>query len=99
MATEIEVIEDYLKEVDQVTINSFRLALEKQVNELKEKSKDSEYIIKAKLQEKDKQYDLLQSQVQTILSALLNADQSSKNEFAKRLLQTGFFDKNRQQRP
>ena len=71
--------------------------MEKQVIELKEKTKDSEYIIKAKLQDKGKQYDLLQSLIQTILSALLKADQSSKNELAKQLLQTGFFDKNRQQ--
>jgi hypothetical protein len=103
-ATENEVLEDYLKAVDQVTINSDRLALEKQVIELKEKTKDNEYIIRAKLQDKDKQiqnmnekYELLQSQIQTIMSALSNADQSSKNELSKQLLQTGFFDKTRQQ--
>ena len=60
--------------------------------------------VETKLQDKDKQiqtmnekYDLLQSQIQTIMSALSNADQSSKNELSKQLLQTGFFDKNRQQ--
>jgi integrase len=60
--------------------------------------------VETKLQDKDKQiqsmnekYELLQSQIQTIMSALSNADQSSKNELSKQLLQTGFFDKTRQQ--
>jgi hypothetical protein len=51
--------------------------------------------VETKLQDKDKQmqsmnekYDLLQSQIQTIMSALSNADQSSKNELSKQLLQT-----------
>ena len=102
-ATENEILDDYLKAVDQLIINSDRLALEKQVIELKEKSKDSEYIIRAKLQDKDKQiqtmnekYDLHQSQIQTIMSALSNSDQSSKNELSKQLLQTGFFEKTKQ---
>jgi hypothetical protein len=98
--TEREVMEDYLKAVDTLTINSDRIVLQKQVTELKEKSKDSEYVIKGKLHEKDKQieamnekYDLLQSQIQTIFSALSNADQSSKNELSKQLLQNGFFQR------
>jgi Phage integrase family len=59
--------------------------------------------VETKLQDKDKQiqsmnekYDLLQSQIQTIMSALNNSDQSSKNELSKQLLQTGFFEKTRQ---
>ena len=57
--TEHEVLEDYLKAVDLLTINSDKVILQKQVLELKEKSKDSEYIIKAKLQEKENQIDAL----------------------------------------
>ena len=45
----------------------------------------------------NEKYDLLQSQIQTIMYALNNADQLSKNELSKQLLQTGFFDKTRQQ--
>jgi integrase len=59
--------------------------------------------VETRLQDKDKQiqtmnekYDLLQSQIQTIMSALNNSDQSSKNELSKQLLQTGFFEKTRQ---
>jgi hypothetical protein len=53
--TEKEVLEDYLKAVDLLTINNNQKVLEKQINELKEHNKDNEYIIKAKLQEKDEQ--------------------------------------------
>jgi hypothetical protein len=53
--TEKEVLEDYLKAIDLITINSSQKVLEKQIIELKENSKDNEYIIKARLQEKDEQ--------------------------------------------
>ena len=53
--TEKEVLEDYLKAVDLLTINNNQKVLEKQIIELKENSKDNEYIIKAKLQEKEEQ--------------------------------------------
>ena len=53
--TEKEILEDYLKAVDFLTINNNQKILEKQINELKENSKDNEYIIKAKLQEKEEQ--------------------------------------------
>jgi hypothetical protein len=79
--TEREVLEDYLKAVDLLTINSDKVILQKQVLELKEKSKDSEYIIKAKLQEKDDQlrniqdqFTAMQSQVQTLISTLGTMD-------------------------
>jgi len=53
--TEKMLLDDYIKAVDLLTISNIRLRLEKQVKELSEKSKDSEYIIKAKLMEKDQQ--------------------------------------------
>ena len=55
--TEKDLFEDYLKAIDLLTINEDKKKLEKQFNELKEKSKDNEYIIKAKLQEKDEQIE------------------------------------------
>jgi integrase len=93
-----EVLEDYLKAVDLLTINSDKVILQKEVTELKEKSKDSEYIIKAKLQEKDdqirnmeKQFTVMQSQVQALISTLGGIDVSSKNEIAKQLIQKGMY--------
>ena len=57
--TEREVLEDYLKAHDLLTINTDKVILQKQVTELKEKSKDNEYIIKGKLHEKDMQIEAL----------------------------------------
>ena len=76
--TEREVLEDYLKAVDLLTINSDKLILQKQVLELKEKSKDSEYIIKAKLQEKENQIDALikkQEQFELLIQSLIDSGQ------------------------
>ena len=50
-----ELLEDYLKVIDLLTINNNQRILEKQLMELREKSHNNEYIIKAKLKEKDEQ--------------------------------------------
>jgi hypothetical protein len=50
-ATENELLEDYLKATELLSIDDDRLVLQKQVNELTEKSKDREYTIKARLEE------------------------------------------------
>jgi hypothetical protein len=46
------ILEDYLKAVDLLTINTDRVTLQKQVVELTEKSKEENYIIKGKLSER-----------------------------------------------
>jgi hypothetical protein len=46
-------LEDYLKAAPLLTINADNLILQKKVEELTEKSKDNEYIIKAKLLDKE----------------------------------------------
>jgi hypothetical protein len=48
-ATENEMLEDYIKVIDFLTINDDKLTLQKQVTELTEKSKQENYIIKGKL--------------------------------------------------
>jgi integrase len=53
-ATENELLEDYLKVMDFLTINEEN-RLSKQIKELQEKNQDNEYIIKGKLQEKEDQ--------------------------------------------
>jgi hypothetical protein len=75
---EREVLDDYLKAVDLLTINSDKVILQKQVLELKEKSKDSEYIIKAKLQEKENQINALiqkQEQFEVLIQSLIDSGQ------------------------
>ena len=52
---EEELLEDYLKASDLLTINSDNLVLNKQIHKLEERNKENEYIIKGKLQEKDKE--------------------------------------------
>jgi hypothetical protein len=76
--TEAELLEDYLKAVDLLTINNNKLILQKQVTELKEKSKDSEYIIKAKLEEKENQINALtrkQEQFELLIQSLIDSGQ------------------------
>jgi small-conductance mechanosensitive channel len=77
---EKDVLEDYLKAVDVLTINAGKTLLQKQVSELKEKAKDGEYI-RAKLQEKDDDIAELKSAVEFLknkINATVIAERSSK---------------------
>ena len=66
-----EMLNEYLKVVNDLIINpSHRLS--KQVQELKEKNQDSEYVIKGKLQEKEEQIKKLEESV-AFLSDKFNA--------------------------
>ena len=51
--TEREVLEDYLKAADVLTIIGDKTMLQRQVFELKEETKNNEFLIEAKLKEKD----------------------------------------------
>ncbi|MDP9197338.1 MAG: hypothetical protein M3O24_02095 [Thermoproteota archaeon] len=76
--TEQEVLQDYLKAVDLLTINGNAQKLSKQVEDLKDKSKNSEYIIKGKLEEKDKQIEALtkkQEQIEQLVQTLIDSGQ------------------------
>jgi hypothetical protein len=53
--TQHEVLQDYLKALDNLTIGVDKAVLQKQVDRIKQKTKDNEYIIKGKLQEKDEE--------------------------------------------
>jgi hypothetical protein len=68
-----EVLEDYLKATDLLTIHGDKLVLLKQVTELKEKTKDNEYIIKAKLQEKDEVVQSMREKYDTDIALLKDA--------------------------
>lgn len=77
-ATENEVLEDYLKAVDQLTINGDSQILEKKLSVLKEKSSINDYVIKAKLSEKDKQIEQLvkkQEQFELMIQSLIDSGQ------------------------
>jgi hypothetical protein len=70
--TEKEVLEDYLKASGLLTINTNQKLLESQINELKENSKNNEYIIKAKLHEKEEQIQELKNNDKYTLVNLVN---------------------------
>jgi hypothetical protein len=53
------LLEDYLKAVELLTINTDKVTLQKQIAELTEKNKEENYIIKGKLSEKEKEIELL----------------------------------------
>jgi hypothetical protein len=76
--SEQELLQDYLKAVDLLTIHNSNSKLEKQVKELKEKSKDDDDLIKAKLQEKDNQLQTLmkkQEQFEQLIQSLIDSGQ------------------------
>jgi hypothetical protein len=52
--------------VSLLTINGDNIVLQKQVAELTEKSKDNEYIIKAKMQEKDEEIKYMKEQMESM---------------------------------
>jgi hypothetical protein len=65
--TEHEVMEDYLKAVPLLTIDAHKLILQKQVEELTQRTNDNDYLLKAKLQEKDDALTTLSDQVMKLM--------------------------------
>jgi integrase len=57
--TENELLQDYLKALDMLSVNDYKVTLQKQVAELTERSKEENYIIKGKLSEKEKEIEEL----------------------------------------
>ncbi|MGH9977591.1 MAG: hypothetical protein ACRD8Z_17415, partial [Nitrososphaeraceae archaeon] len=96
---ESEVLDDYHKAVESLTISNDKTKLTKQVAELKQKSNDSEYIIRGKLQEKDEQISTLtqqfssvRSQMQTLLTILINTDDRDMfTKLSKTLFDSGIL--------
>jgi integrase len=99
--TEKEVLDDYLKAVSLLTINDGdRLTLQKQVKELEENSKTTEYVIKGKLHEKDEevkrlseQYSSMESQMRALISTLGDMDEISRNKIARKMIESGIYTK------
>ena len=76
--TENDLLKDYLLCVDALTLEKDEIALQKQVEQLTEKGKDSETIVKARLQEKDDQIQSLikkQERFESLLQSLIDSGQ------------------------
>ena len=67
-ATENELLEDYLKSIDSLEINMESSNLRKQINDLTSKAQTNEYVITAKLQEKDDALVTLSDQVMKMMA-------------------------------
>jgi hypothetical protein len=69
--TENDLLQDYLKCIDALTIQKNETILQEQVEDLKEKSRDNEYVVNAKLQEKDEQIQWIKQQTGKIAIQLI----------------------------
>ena len=74
--TEREVLDDYIKAVPQLTINGNNTILQQQVEELVEKTNNNDYLLKAKLQEKDDALVTLSDQVMKLMAEVKELKQS-----------------------
>jgi len=91
-----KLLEEYCKAIDALTINEEN-RLKLKVRELTSKNETNEYIIKHRLQEKEdkltimeERFNKIQSQMQTLLTAVTNIkDQNKIDEFAKTLYDSG----------
>lgn len=76
--TEREVLSDYLHAVGLLTINNNEQKLTKEVQELKEKSKETDYTIRGKLEERDMQIQALtkkQEHIEQLVQSLIDSGQ------------------------
>jgi hypothetical protein len=65
--TEREVLDDFIKVIPMVTINGNSSILQKRVEELAEKTNNNDYLLKAKLHEKDDALVTLSDQVMKLM--------------------------------
>ena len=78
-ATEQELLDDYLKAMDSLTIDE-RNKLKKRIDKLEEKNENEDYIIKARLHEKDEQIKSLlekQEKFEQLIQSLIDSGQFS----------------------
>jgi len=76
--TEREVLDDYIKALPLLTINGNSHVLQKQVQELAEKTNSNDYLLKAKLQEKDDALVTLSDQVMKLMEEVQELKKQSR---------------------
>ena len=84
-ATEQELLQDYLKALDMLSVNDNKLTLQKQVAELTEKSKEENYIIRGKLSEKEQEIQLLNQRDSMNADAIATLSDQLAKELMKKL--------------
>ena len=76
--SEQELLQDYVKAIDLLTLHSDKSKFEKQIKELKDKGQDNDHLLKAKLEEKDNQIEALtkkQEQFEQLIQSLIDSGQ------------------------
>ncbi len=97
--TEKEILEDYLRATNLLTIDYDDIALTRQIKNLEEENKNNDYIIKGKLQEKDEEIKNLASQFTALKKVVENMisnfgdthDQDTKNTIAQSMFASGLI--------
>ncbi|MGC1131371.1 MAG: hypothetical protein WA941_01005 [Nitrososphaeraceae archaeon] len=86
--TEEEILNDYLKAVDNLTFNSDNIALKKEVMELKEKNRDEYSNLDSRLLERDQEIIKLRDETSILREAVLEMQNLLKhpNQMAKLLV-------------
>lgn len=77
--TEREVLDDYIRAIPLLTINGNSSILQKQVEELAEKTNKNDYLLKAKLQEKDDALVTLSDQVMKLMAEVQELKQKNNS--------------------
>jgi len=92
-ATESELLEDYLKATDYLTISEDQM-LHDRVADLSRKNKENEYVVTAKLNEKDQQIAVLSSRLESMesefrkfSSTFSSLKQSSQEDLAEKMIE------------
>ena len=96
--SEREILYDYMKAIDVLTINGDKSRLQKQVEDLKQETKDNEYIIKGKLQAKDQEIQSMQKQLKHVrddMNDVLEVLKIAKTNNGKIGNDRTMFDENR----
>ena len=91
---EKEVLDDYLKAIDLLTIDSDDIVLRKHIQKLEEENRDGEYIIKGRLQEKDEQIKSLKDQfssMKTLLERLVTGLSETKDQYQINVVAQSLF--------
>jgi hypothetical protein len=65
--TDREVMQDYLKAVDTLTIEGSKFSLEKRMREFSETSQQKQYVLQGKLSEKEKEMNSMKLQIETLM--------------------------------
>ena len=92
-----DLLSDYEKAIPLLSIDESH-NLHEQLNQISEKSRDNEYFVKGKLQEKDNEikeltekYGSMQAQLHAMLSIFDSLAPKGKNELAEKLVKNRLY--------